>query len=182
MKPFAQYDFPLGFRARVATIRVHRTPLMVGILEVSLNHTVLIDFVPAFDRHAPWPPELPENSADIRTTDQARRAVIALARFAVTPDEERAGQIEVLTQGEYEGVIFYIGPDAFERLTDELRSLSDRLSGVRDGVAVSRFGDDPLARLLNRIVDSGYLSQYQLRLLGRSSPGVSSAEGSDLKK
>ncbi len=182
MKPFAEYDFPVGVSRES---RNHPSPqdvAYVGILEVSLNHTVVIDFVPAFDRHAPWPPELPEDNTDIRTTDQARRAVIALARFAVTPDEERAGRIETLTQGENQGVIFYVGSDAFERMTDELRVLSDRLSGAHDAVAVSRLGDSALARLLNRIVESGYLSQYQLGLLGRSTPDASSGGGSGSEK
>jgi len=120
------------------------------------------------DRRSPWLPELPEIDCPA-SNDEARRTAIRLASYAVTPDAQRAGGIERMPAELDTGVVFFVEPAEFDALSAECEALEQRLSGVHDAVSVSTLGASRLAGFLReRFVPSGYLSDYELTLLGRA--------------
>jgi hypothetical protein len=167
MKPTPKFDFPVGVWPET---REHLSPaseLYRGIYSVLLNHTVSIEFVPAFTR-APWPPTLPEDIDAIASSHEARRTTVALARYAVTADDARASTIEVI-DGDGKHVVFYVCLADFDDLTIELQRVADELSGVHGAIAVSQLAAPALTKLLlDRILRSGHLTQYELYMLGRA--------------
>lgn len=86
----------------------------------------------------------------------------------MTPDDTRAGTTETFTsEAGYPSAIFYVSVVEFEQLSQKLESLADQFAGIHDALPVSKI-PDPLARfLVDRVVPSGQLSTYALRLLGR---------------
>jgi hypothetical protein len=169
VKPTPRHDFPVNVWA---DSNEHPSPineLYRDVYTATLNHTVSIEFVPAFQR-APWPPELPNDVDEVASKDEARRTAVALAHYAVTPDAQRAGEFEAFDRAGSQSVIFYVSLEEFERLTNELRSLSDRFEGVHDSIPISELGVSALQTLvLERIIPSGQLSPRDLAMLGRAS-------------
>jgi hypothetical protein len=165
MKPSPRQDFPVGVTAARDEAPAALADILAGIHSVSLNHTISVD------RRAPWPPELPEDVDTPGSADEARRTAIRLARYAVTPDAQRAGSVERLAS-EDGGVVFFVEPAEFDAIAAECEALEETLGpGVHDAVPVSRLAGSRMATfLLERFVPSGYLSEYELRLLGRA-PG-----------
>jgi hypothetical protein len=179
MKPSPQHDFPVGI-IRASDENPDAKAMYTGIYSARLNHSVYVDFVPAFER-APWPPRLPVNVDDVKSIDDARRIAVASSFYVVTPDEARKGTIEIfpdphadedpILQGEGRFIsVFYVGAAEFEELSRELQALSDKMSGIYDSVPVSELNGTALGRvLLDRIVLSGQLSDRHLYMLGRGS-------------
>jgi hypothetical protein len=112
---------------------------------------------------------VPLDADNVATRAEARRMTIALSPLVVTPDEIRARSVEAfLADCDAVHTIFYVNNDEFAALSRELDSLSDMFAGVHDAVPVSQLADSALARYLTQlIIPSGYLSVWQLRLLGR---------------
>jgi hypothetical protein len=168
MKPTPKYDFSVGVSPET---REHPSPaneLYRDIYSVLLNHTVSIEFVPAFTR-APWPPTLPDDVDAIASSEEARRVTVALATYAVTADDARALTIELI-DADGKHVVFYVCLADFDELTIELQRVVDKLGGVHDAIAISQLAAPALTKLLlERILRSGRLTQYELYMLGRGS-------------
>lgn len=86
-----------------------------------------------------------------------------------TPRHDFPGEFETLDRDESHGVIFYVSLEQFERLANELRSLSNRFTGVHDSLPISDLEGSAFEKLiLERIIPSGLLSPYDLAMLGRA--------------
>lgn len=172
MKPSPRHDFPVGITSHRYEYAEEYAAAVAGIYSVTLNHTISIELVPTIDRRPPWPPELPDNVDCPASADEARRTAIRMTSYAVTPDAQRAGEIERLpadpAEDISESIIFLVTPAEFDAMSAECEA-RERPSGYRDGEPVSTLGRSPLARfLLERFLTSGQLSAYELDLLGRA--------------
>src|ERR1041385_6246726 len=94
MKPQPKFDFPINVWPEAAEYAGPVRELYAGIYSMTLNHSVSIEFVPGFQR-SPWPPELPMDFDAVTTLDEARRGIVSLCTYSVTPDDTRAGTNEV---------------------------------------------------------------------------------------
>lgn len=169
MKPTPRHDFPVNVWPESHDHPSPVNELYRDVYTATLDHIVHIQFVPAFQR-TPWPPELPNDVDEVTSKDEARRTIIALASYSVTPDARRAGEFETLETDEFQGVIFYVSVDEFERVATELRALADRFGGVHDSIPISELGGSAFEKLLlERIIPSGQLSSRDLAMLGRAS-------------
>ena len=90
MKPRPEFDFSVFVRRQTWEEEANQARYYEGIFDVSLNGIVSAMFVPTPDRMA-WPPELPRNADEIHSEADARAISIALSRFVVTADDNRAG-------------------------------------------------------------------------------------------
>jgi hypothetical protein len=169
VKPSPRHDFPVGVSAARNEHAAEYARAFAGIYTVTLNHAISIELVPTVDRRPPWPPELPEDVDCPASSDEARRTAIRLARYAVTPDAQRAGGVERLPAELDAGVVFFVELAEFDALIAECEALEQRFSGPHDAVPVSTLGTSRLARLLHeRVLASGQLSAYELGVLGRA--------------
>jgi len=169
MKPWRTHDFGIGAWPATSDHPPPQNRHYEGIYSVTLNETIHIEFVPAIDRHAPWPPVLPGDVDLVESTAEARRLTLTLARYTVTPDRERAGSTEKLDGKDADGVVFYVLPEEFDELSRDLYAVEDDAPGIHSSIPVSRLADTALARfLLERLIPSGYLSDRELYMIERS--------------
>ena len=99
-----------------------------GIFEVMILEIIHVTFIPAFPRTPDkWPPVLPPDvDVDIvESEEQARLFTVLFSEYIVTPNEELAGQKELVPQPiqrtEFPfGVIFYVTPEQFALFSEEL--------------------------------------------------------------
>lgn len=173
MKPFPQYDFPVGVWRETRERPPAARDAYEGMYSIILNHLVYITVVPPLDRSAPWPPTAPDDIDNIADPATARRTAVWLGGLIVTPDVSRAGTMErVDINDDTRATIFYISPAEFEAISQELDAVATRMSGVHDAIAISTLRDQTTAKLLlERIVPSGALSAYALEMLGRKPDG-----------
>lgn len=174
MKPSPRYDFPVGVGADSTEYSGATRNAFSGIYTVTLNHIVLVTFVPSVNRQEPWPPALPEDFDSVSDSETARRSMIALARLSITPDDSRAGTIERHGSDKDARTIFYVRQDEFAVFARELEVVSDKLPGVHDTALISELGDQSFVRfLLDKVLPSGRLTDHALQMLGRKSDGRS---------
>lgn len=185
MKPSPRHDFVVNVwpESREYTDQVSK--LYAGIYSVSLNHSFSIEFVPAFERF-PWPPGLPGDVEDVKSCDEARRTMVVLSRYVVTPDDTRKATIETMpdtgsdllgrgipsediqTTRDTEHSVFYVSAAEFDELAQELGELQDRTPGIHDSLPISQLKGTALARFLHeRILPSGRLLRRELHMLDR---------------
>jgi hypothetical protein len=179
MKPQPKYDFPINVWPEAAE---HAGPVReqyADIFSVTLNHAVSIEFVPSFQR-SPWPPQLPVDFDTVTSVDEARRGIVGLSTYSVTPDETRTGTDEVFEGVDQQRhVVFYASQDDYARLALELSQLSDQFAGVRDAVPVSELNRSALACfLLDRFLGSSHVEENDLRMLGRGEQQADAARHS----
>jgi len=174
------YDFPIKVSLQLWEEADETSLLYAGIIFIILNGMPSVTFVPRTRRTpANWPPTLPDSLGDIKTAEEARLVTLGMARYTVTPDEERAGTEEVLLHPGYEvpesggyidpshSVVFFTTLDEYEGLTDEALELSLRARGQL-GVPVSEIEGTKLAQfLLTRVIASPHVHQADRRMLGR---------------
>jgi hypothetical protein len=166
VKPSPRHDFPVCVSTEQDEHPIELAGYYRQIFDVQLNYSVSLYVVPNFARE-PWPPRMREESV----TDEldARRSIIAAARYAVTPDDLRANSLETFTDldgGNH--TLFYISTSEHERLVAELERLSTRSGSAFDATPVSQLDAPVLQRLLlDRIVPSGAMAPYIMALLGR---------------
>lgn len=203
MKPGPEYDFPLHVRPERFEYMYDDGDSVshwyTGIYTATLNFTIEIAFVPRVNRkYTAWPPVLPDSADTVVSQQEARIVSLLLYHYSITPDALRAGQYEILPdpireklikQGEleelenYSGdvprVIFYITPDEWRLARRELYTVSCKYPNWRDDTPrVSQLMDLSFARLiLDRIIPSGYLTNYELKLIDRLPPQAASVQG-----
>jgi hypothetical protein len=166
MKPVPRRDFPVGITAARNEHPEEAAEVMAGIYTVLLNHTISVEIVPQVDR---WPPDAPYGIDVPVSSDEARRAALWAARYAVTPDPVRAGAVERLSPDPDSAVVFFVEPAEFDAILAECAALEEGFAGIHSAKPVSALGDSRLARfLLDRLIPSGYLSEYQRKLLGQT--------------
>jgi hypothetical protein len=142
---------------------------LADLYTVTLNHAIAIEIVPAVDRQRQWPPALPDDVDRPASPDEARRIAIRLARYAVTPDAQRAGSVERLPAEADGGVIFFVDPAEFDALVAECAALERGFTGIHDATPLSALGASCLAEFLReRFLPSGQLTAYELGLLDRA--------------
>jgi hypothetical protein len=146
-------------------------PFYDGVTGVYLNGAVDVLFVPPFARE-PWPPA-PADPDDAASVDEARRAAVASASYAVTPDDARAGTAEVLPRDEAldpeirPAVVFYVGSDEFEASVRDLEWMADRRVALGDGFRLPELAGRAVVRLLlERVVGSEHFDPRSRRFLG----------------
>lgn len=163
MKATPRQDFPI----RVVSVRrehdAEHEDLFVDMYFVTLNEEILLEVVPAVDLRTPWPPDLADVDSPA-SADEARRAAIWFARYAVTPNAQRAGEVDRTLATD--GTVFFAAPAEFEALRAECEAIE------RDDARplLSDLGDSALATFLReRFLPSGQLTEYALELLGGAS-------------
>ena len=172
MKPSPQHDFPVSVTRPSYGIEGGAACFYESIFEVTLNFTVSISFVPLFERSGrEWPPRSTEDPGRVQSTAQARFNSVAMARYAVTPDDRMAGGealIPALEADVDDGVVFYVESQEFEVMARELSELEDELSGVYDFRNVSKIEQLRFVQLLlRRVLTSPHFSTSHRRILGR---------------
>lgn len=170
MKERPQYDFPVRAFAEgqdyVGAVR----DAYKGMYGITLNRVVTLTLIPTVSQRRPWPPGLPDDFDSITDVETARRSVLALAEFAIVPDDSRAGSTESQPRERGHGTIFYVSTDEFTELTRDAEALSDEHPAVYDSVPISKLGNRAIGRLVNeRVLPSGKLTERQLHMLGRNS-------------
>lgn len=179
-----KYGFPRDFAVRVRK-QEHDEELSVakfyrGIFSVTLNFLVEIMFIPEFSRQAErWSLDIPDNVDVVHSTQQARLFTAALSEIIVTPDQSRAGQEELYPLAPplppipdvyaKKGVIFYVTPQQFPRISAELAHIAEQTSSVHDFLPLSQLHHLKCTQvILNRIMTSIHFSEKNLRIIGRS--------------
>lgn len=146
-----------------------------GIYGVYLNRFVTIMFVPEFRSAVEsWPPELPEDVDIVPNAHAARLYTIQLADYSVTPDADRAGQVDRLSLKplaqeqstdatalySHTATIFYVEPDAFSIYEKELENLANLTPSIHHSLAVSSVRPMKVIQfILNTLLTSPELSQ-----------------------
>ncbi|MEC4818003.1 MAG: hypothetical protein SAK29_32745 [Scytonema sp. PMC 1069.18] len=173
MKPSPRYDFLVSVRLQAWEEEPEIAPLYQGIIEVTLNHTLSIIFVPEFERNANCCHYvLPDNVDKITTDIEARLVSVALSKYSVTPNPSLAGLEEIISRVICEtperGVIFYVTPEEFKIFSSELSMLSEQLPSVHSSRPASEIENLEVTKfLLSRILTSKYFAEEDLQMLGR---------------
>lgn len=170
MKPRPRHDFPVTVSAEDQEHPSHLAAYYRQMFDVQLNFSESISIVPRFIRD-PWPPHASDQA--IESEEEARRSIVAAARYTVTPDDTRATQVETFTSEEgRDHVVFYITSAEHAALVSELERLATESPSIYLGTPVSELGAPVLQRvLLNQILPSGTLSTHVMALLGRDQTG-----------
>jgi hypothetical protein len=168
VKPQPKYDFPINVWPEAAEYVGAVREQYADIYSVTLNHAVSIQFVPSFQR-MPWPPELPVDFDTVTSLDEARRGIISLSTYSVTPDDGRRGTDEVFEGTDQQRhVVFYASNNDYASLALELSQLSDRFAGIHDALPISQLNRSRLACfILDRFLGSSYVAASDLRMLER---------------
>jgi hypothetical protein len=158
MPTASDYTFPVVVRDQMWDAPEDQAPLYRNIYDVILRSTVTVTFVPDIGRGVDsWPPILPE---DVKVFDEriARLESIEQARYAITPDHERAGQHEQIVRSiqdpdtgrseTTETTIFYIQPEVFHSCLQELAGLSEEIGGARLARPINELTNLTIMRVL----------------------------------
>jgi hypothetical protein len=170
MKPTPHYDFPISVRRQTWEEEPDEAHFYEGIFTVNLNYSSSLLFVPVVERIV-WPPSLSGRTDSINSEQEARLFTLALSRYSVTPDPERAGQEEMIpgSLAELEpGVIFYVSDHEFFVFSQELGKLADERPSVHSAWRISEIMDLEVSNfILSRLLISKHISRRDLELLGR---------------
>jgi hypothetical protein len=177
VKPRPEHDFPFSVRHEVWEAAPDSRHLYEGIYSVALNHGhgATVTFVARIDRPTSAVVTLPTDFDAISTSTEARLIALAVARYAVTADDRRAGSDELATWIDWGGeeshrvpVVFYVTEDEFRVYQEELAGLSEMFSGIHDAVPVSAVADrEVVGFLLRRVLRSNRFSPKDREQLGR---------------
>jgi hypothetical protein len=168
MKPSPSIDPRVGVRPEALEQASESADAYRGIFDVTLNDLVHIMFVPRLDRSAPWPPTFPANVDLITSQAEARRTIVMLDSYVVTPDASRAETEEVVDQDGRQGVVFYVSDAEFGQFSLELERLAELLPGIHSWKPLSELQDLGLGRFITqRFVDSTLVCVEDRRRLGR---------------
>jgi hypothetical protein len=168
-------DFWIYVRPETWDVEGPESQFFAGIYTARLNSFVEISFVPdVSDACPPWIPELVPNGGDVSSEREARVFQALMTAHSVTPNAQLAGQEEIveLQRGEVpprHGVVWYVAPDDWPPLTDELENLTQRAYSEVHSVRFSQISDTRLAGFLEeRFLPSGKLSARDLSILRRA--------------
>lgn len=117
MKPSPRHDFAVSVSRDAADDSSAIEGFFRGVFVVRLNHTISIRIIPQVDRRIPWPPEPPDELAQVRSVDEARRTTLVRSALSVTPDDYRAGTRESFTFEGHRSTVFYVAASVFEAMT-----------------------------------------------------------------
>jgi hypothetical protein len=157
-----------------------------GIYSVALNSHVRLSFVPDVSEICPpWSRDvLPDEH--ISSERDARLVQILTTRYSVTPNARLAGTDEVIQlasgnpppgldpvgaelSGPRYGTVWYVAPDDWQPLMDELEHLMEEAYSDVHSVRFSQIAETRLARFLEeRFLPSGKLSAMHLEVLRRA--------------
>jgi hypothetical protein len=139
-------DYPVRVRPRGWEEDPRVAGYYDGVYDVTLNQMVTVTFVPdlgprsrPFDRA-----ELPADLDDIADSADARLEAVLFADRAVTADSRRAGTHEPLPIPPWRdepwarpGTVFYVTPEQFAELADDLETLSREHGALHSDTPVS---------------------------------------------
>ena len=154
-------DYPVRVRRRGWDEAPKVAEHYEGVYDVTLNEMVTVTFVPdlgprarPFDRS-----ELPPDLDDITRPADARLEAVIFAGRAVTPDSARAGRHEKLPLPAWDdepwaepGTVFYVTPEEFARLAEDLDALSREHGAMNSDTPVSALRGHPVVDFVERLV------------------------------
>jgi hypothetical protein len=151
VKEYPTRDYPVRVLRRQWEEPEPAARFYTGIYDVVLNGVVTVTFIPdpgttEFDHTA-----IPANIDEVATEQQARLVAVLFADYAVIPDRERAGSTASVPPADQDGlpgVVFYIDPTQFARLTADLAILTD------PDATVSRLRGHPAVDFVEHVVAS----------------------------
>jgi hypothetical protein len=175
MKPSPNADYPIQVYPQSWEEGSLRAPLYQGVFSMVLNYVVEVAFVPDVSAAAPpWVGrELPANLDEVSTPEQARLATALLAKYAVTPNDARAGDVAYvrwpLAEGPIgDGWIRYVSAVEFARYAAELDRLSEIVSSRFPDKTVSDLRDYEVVRFIEReVVAAPWFAPSDAVMLGR---------------
>jgi hypothetical protein len=178
MKISPHADYPVRVIEQAWEEEPDRAYLYHGVFTMTLNHVVDIAFVPDVSATAPpWDGrQLPASTDEIAAVAQARIAAAMLPRYAVTPNEARAGDVEraqwPATGGDANrAMIRYVRQEEFDRFATDLRHLSTVVSEKFIGTTVSGLRQFPVIQFVEReVVAAPWLAPDDAAMLGRVDP------------
>lgn len=139
-----------------------------GCWSVDLNHGPSLEFVDRLDHLGPpWlESSLPaETDGGLDDPDMVRLLTLLSATYAVTPNDELAGQVGRFalpwpTEGRDTGTVFYVSRAEFAVLLDDVKALADTPAGrVHSTVRRDDVIDHPCIQFVqNRLLTSPWLS------------------------
>lgn len=147
---------------------VEQQALYEGIYTFDVNQVVEVSFVPRVNAAGPpWPAEgLPDDVADFETVEQMRLLAILTTGYSVTPDDARAGTGERLEWpfpwpdpgNEFirpddpapSPVVFYVTAAEFERLSADLKTLTEIAGTVHSTVRHDEVADHEAVQFVDR--------------------------------
>jgi hypothetical protein len=171
LKPQPQHDFPVSVIRASDEVDPDVAPFYQGILELRLNFSVTIWFVPRYERGAHRQIVIVTGPDEMTSEREARAASVAVASYSVTPDDALSGT-EELTPRDDEGlgprVLFYVTQQEFDTFSREIESLGEALSSRFDSRKVSELGDlKVIAFLVSRLLASPHIDELDREMLGR---------------
>jgi hypothetical protein len=181
-------DFRVFVRPEMWERHAPESQYFVGIYTVYLNTHVIISFIPdVSDSCPPWRQDLAPHGEEATSELEARAFQALISEYSVTPNVGLAGQIEVIElpspkssdpelepwAGDYvdpeHGTIWYVSPDEWRSLIDELEGLREVAYSDVHSVRFSEVAHTRLGRFLEeRFLPSGRLSAMDLRILRRA--------------
>lgn len=175
MKPGPHADYPIQVYPQSWEEDSLRAPHYQGVYSMVLNYIVEVAFVPDVSAAAPpWGGrQLPANVDEVSTPEQARLAAVLLAKYAVTPNDARAGDVECARWPPHEGPIGdgwirYVSAVEFARYAAELDRLSEIVSSRFPDKTVSDLRDYEVVRFIEReVVAAPWLQPRDAAMLGR---------------
>lgn len=170
MKPVPTKDFCISVRRQSWEEDGNVAEYFSDIFDVTLNFSVTIYFIPQIDKQY-WPPLLPNNFNEIKSRQEARSGTAALAKYIVTPNDEKSGKEEVISilSDDTNLVVFYVKASEFDIFSEELCMLSDKRPSVHSGWKISEVLHLAVySYIKNVFLNSQYIDKSDLAMLGKS--------------
>jgi hypothetical protein len=168
-------DYRVSVRPMPWDVPGPESKYFAGIYTVSLNSHVEISFVPDVSNECPpWSADLVPNGDDVASEREARVYQVLMSLYSVTPNARLAGteepiELETGSSPPDQGAVWYLAPDDWQTLMDELENLTETAYSEVHFVRFSQIADTRLARFLeSRFLPSGRLSRRHLEILHRA--------------
>jgi hypothetical protein len=167
-------DYPVRVRPRAWDEDAAVAGYYDGVFDLTLNQMVTVTFIPdlgprsrPFDRS-----ELPTDLDDITDRSAARLEAILFADRAVTPDPDRAGTHESLPiprwrdePGARPGTVFYVSPEEFAELANDLEALSVDHGDLYSETVVSALRGHPAVDFVEKLITDPAFGEQDLGFL-----------------
>lgn len=182
--PHEGYEFKVQVRHQERDEDPSVARFFRGIFWMTLNSFVHVIFIPSFPREREnWSLKIADDVDDVRSLSEARQFTAALSDYTVTPDDDRAGQQELIpippppqisapgfrdemATESRTGVMFYVTQKEFTRFSQELALISEHTFELNEYIPFSEAKDfECMQLILDIIATSPDFSQEDTKIL-----------------
>ena len=154
---------------------------------MTLNDFVNIIFIPSFPRNrSNWSLNIADDIEHVRSLSEARQFTAALSDYTVTPDDNRAGQQELIpippppdsdisapglrpddmASESQMGVMFYVTPQEFIRFSQELALMEEHTFLLNEYLPFSEAKEfECMQLILNHILTSPHFGEKDSKIV-----------------